>query len=193
MSLPFDYSITCDCNNDVFIRRLQKSSKINILFFSKDKILLIFKIGFLGLSFETEILLDNNKSKVYAKFFFEKILAFSFFLVVFVSFMVESLFKILIWASSIFIVVYLIVILFVSWSWNFFVEEEQLQEGFSSEQLQWINDQSKCPSCGSNISVFDHNCPQCQLNLDKWRDVITQNNVSRTNFFDKRINYVYKN
>lgn len=192
MSLPFDYSINCDCNTMHLIKRLQNSSKINILFFSKDKILLNFKIGFLGLSFDAEILINNENSKIYVKFFLEKILAFSFFISVFVSFIVNSLFKILIWSSSIFFLVYLVSILFISWSWNFFVEEEQIKEGFTDEQLKWIDDKSRCPACGASICEFDQFCPQCQINLQKWRNVIPQKNVSRTNFFDKKINYVYK-
>jgi len=38
-------------------------------------------------------------------------------------------------------------------------------EDYSPEQASWLNDTSRCPACGGNLSEFDIKCRSCGLSL----------------------------
>jgi hypothetical protein len=41
----------------------------------------------------------------------------------------------------------------------------------SKLQEEWMKDKERCPACGSNLSIFDTQCPNCDLKLREYKDV----------------------
>lgn len=47
------------------------------------------------------------------------------------------------------------------------------KEEYSDEQATWLNDTSRCPACGGNLSEYDIKCRSCGLSLPNRLDIKT--------------------
>jgi len=62
-------------------------------------------------------------------------------------------------------------------------------EKLSEEQIDWMNDKTKCSGCGEPITEYDYNCPECGLKLGNKIKTIP---IDITKYQNKRIKYQFK-
>lgn len=192
MSFPLSVKILIDTDRNSFVSKLKKSHKVKNLFSSENKIGFRYESGVMGMNFDAVCVWNDKKSCFEAEFFIEKIFIVLVVLVVIIGFVVKGLISWIVAAIVLFVVVYLLLTVFFSLEMNYLIEENYRGEKLTKQQLKWIEDNSRCPACGSKITEFDKECPECNLNLENWRDVKKQNNVSRTGFWGSRIVYKFK-
>lgn len=61
-------------------------------------------------------------------------------------------------------------------------------EEMSQEQMKWMTDHQRCPACGSHLSIFDFDCPDCDLKIRSIKELP----VSHTNRKTPKIKYYFK-
>lgn len=61
-------------------------------------------------------------------------------------------------------------------------------EEMSQEQMEWMTDNQRCPACGSHLSIFDFDCPECDLKIRSPKELP----VNHTNRKTSKIKYHFK-
>ena len=65
---------------------------------------------------------------------------------------------------------------------------ENLEALLTSEQQEWMADETKCSACGTLLHTYNHTCPECGLFIKN------QVHFSPYSFSEpiEKINYIYK-
>jgi uncharacterized membrane protein len=195
MSLPYDYKFEFDFFNEDFLllkQKLKSSDKVKNLIFSNDKFEFNFNIGFAGIFVKTVLFKGNDK--INCSFVIEDLLKIYVIIDFIFVFLAKNFETILIFSVAFLVVLYAISIFHIKNSLIAFVEEiiaNQEEENFS-QQIKWTDDNNVCPACGNPISEYDIYCIDCGINLEKWRKTKKQKNISRSGFFQQKIQYNFK-
>jgi len=153
---------------------LQKDELIKDFSSSADFIQFNYK-SFLGIQYLIEI--KNNLSdsdSINYEIKLSKLIQVCIALVIFIAFFSSFEFSGFLWFSIFFTVIFYAI--------NLIVVDKQIQtilksvvsdelsfdgneETLTEKQKEWINDKSKCPACGEEITEYDKNCPDCGLKI----------------------------
>lgn len=199
MALPYTYRALYQTEinaNKLFFELRKKffAKKITKIQFFQDKIFFNYNsFFFLG---KANVVLDFTTDEgFYFEVVLEKILKVIVILIVIMAFVVSGLWNLLLLSGGLIFIIYILVIIDVHNSLTSFFDEvigeTQRPEVFSEEQLKWIKEKERCPACGEKLTEYDSFCPECGLNLKRYRKSKIQP-VSRTGFYDYRIFYTLK-
>lgn len=199
MALPYTYRALYQTEiiaNKLHFELRKKffAKKITKIQFFQDKISFTYN-SFFSLG-KADVVLDFSTDEgFYFEVVLEKILKLLVILIVLVAFVASGIWNLLLLSVGVILGVYIFVVLDVHNTLTSFFDEvigeTQTPEVISEEQLIWIREKDRCPACGEKLTEYDSFCPECGLNLKRYRKVKTQP-MSRTGFYDYRIFYTLK-
>lgn len=184
MSLPYSYTnsvlISEEDNIDVnqAIDRLGAfftgQSEVKDILNEKDKLEFTYK-SFLGIPYIIEMHIVYGKMPgIEYEIKLNRLIQVCIALVIFVAFFSSFGITGFLWFSAILTVVFYALNVtitdklmrdLIAKALKFKTTNRLKEETLSEEQMKWIQDKSKCPACGEDITEYDRNCPECGLRI----------------------------
>jgi len=208
MSLPYSYKakITVPDTEEVDIMDAINSiagyihnSGFNDFDFSEGKISFSTNHAFINFRYEVDLHIQKDEDIVIQyEIHIMQLIKITLALVVFIAFFSSFGFGGFLWFSFIFSVVfYFVNLMFADAHVQKIIKKSPFyqafdpleQEGFSKEQIDWLQDPNRCPACGAEVSDWDINCPECGLRI-KQNNFTVPLDVSK--YQQKRFHYHYK-
>jgi rubredoxin len=200
MGLPYSYRQFYETEispKKFFSKLTEKKEKYQLqnLNIDKNEIKFSFSPNFFGI--KNTVLLDfkTDFTGFYYEFQLENLIRISLVFVIIFAFTLRGFVNLLIYPSlAIFLLYAVVVFQTKSFLETIFDDITMLgtkEEELTPEQEEWLKNSNLCPACGTELTEFDEFCPECKLNLKRYRKAKKQP-VSRTGFDDFRIYYKYK-
>jgi len=208
MALPVSYENNIqllDSNGidlPLFLDRLQVSLGKDHLAkeFSSSELKVHFNYqSFLGIHFQIEVQTKSiGQKSIGYEIKLNKLLQVCIALILFIAFFSGFKFSGFIWFSVIFtLTFYFLNILIVDKQIQAIIKsafyDREMGEGneeiLTQKQLEWINNKSKCPACGEDITEYDMNCPECGLKI---RDKVKLKPYDLSKYVHKNIKYFFR-
>lgn len=200
MSLPYSilksYKIDISLENFFLkLKTLEQNKKFKNINFDKNLIICELEKSFLSGCNKIEISQNTDLQEIKYELFLNNLLKFNIILITIFVFLFKDIISLLIYSSIAVLLIYIICIIhYINTLENIFdklfqVKEEAEEIGI--EQQNWLENFKTCPACGYEITEYHHICPECGINLSKIQKV-KKAPSSRTDFFDYKINYLYK-
>jgi hypothetical protein len=177
---------------------LDKDHLITELSSTEIKVLFNFR-SFLGIHFQIEVqktLINQNSIGYEIKL--SKLLQVCIALILFIAFFSGFKFGGFLWFSVIFtLLFYFVNVLIVDRQVQSIIKSaiddgdmgEGNEEMLTQKQLEWMNNKTKCPACGEDITEYDMNCPECGLRIS---DKAKPKPYDLSKYVHKNIKYFFK-
>jgi hypothetical protein len=208
MSLPYSYTNSVLIFGDDYIDENQVIDRLRDFFSTQaevkdiltedDKIEFTYK-SFLGIPYNIEMHIIYGKMPgIEYEIKLNRLIQVCIALVIFVAFFSSFGLTGFLWFSAILTVVFYalnVTIIdklmrdLIAKALKFKTTNRLKEETLSEEQKKWIQDKSKCPACGEDITEYDRNCPECGLRI---REKAPTSPFDVSKYPDRRIKYEFK-
>jgi hypothetical protein len=208
MSLPYSYTNSVLIFGDDYIDENQVIDRLRDFFSTQaevkdiltedDKIEFTYK-SFLGIPYNIEMHIIYGKMPgIEYEIKLNRLIQVCIALVIFVAFFSSFGLTGFLWFSAILTVVFYalnVTIIdklmrdLIAKALKFKTTNRLKEETLSEEQMKWIQDKSKCPACGEDITEYDRNCPECGLRI---REKAPTSPFDVSKYPDRRIKYEFK-
>jgi len=177
------------------LSRLKSSAQISDLAVDENKISFSFKSLF-SIPYIIDIIV-KKKNEIFIEIKLSKLIQVCIALALFTAFFSKFGVRAYLWFTAILILLFFSINILIIRNllkqlviepFNTDVENAN-QEIITSQQKKWINDATKCPACGDDITEYDLHCPDCGLRLRN-NAVLSPFNV--TKYKDSRFKYFFR-